>query len=105
MIKTLVFVLAVIAIATCSMNVIPQHNHHGHGIRTRFIGKAQGHVYGDYGYNLGNRYGGLASRGYGRGHIGYVLYGNGGLGNRDYAYANLGFGVYGGFTLGYESYL
>ncbi|GBN12239.1 hypothetical protein AVEN_50943-1 [Araneus ventricosus] len=60
-----IVVLALVAIAACSLDVIPHYSHHGHGhgISTRYFRKAQGHGYGGLGYG-GYGYGGLGYGGY-----------------------------------------
>ncbi|KAF8794577.1 hypothetical protein HNY73_002548 [Argiope bruennichi] len=98
MMKTLIVVLALVAIAACSLDVIPHYSHHGygHGISSRYFKKAQGHGYGGYGLGYG---------GYGLGYGGYGLgYGGYGLGYGGYGYGGLGYGGYGYGGLGYGGY-
>ncbi|GBN12231.1 hypothetical protein AVEN_50936-1 [Araneus ventricosus] len=99
MMKTLILVLALVAIAACSLDVIPHYSHHGygHGINTRYFRRAQGH-----GYGLGYGGYGLVYGGYGLGYGGYGYGGLGGYGG--YGYGGLG-GGYGGSGYGYDAYL
>ncbi|GFX01029.1 hypothetical protein TNCV_4579951 [Trichonephila clavipes] len=71
-----ILLLALVAIAAASLDVIPHYSHHGHGhgISSRYFRKAQGHGYG-LGYD-GYGYGGLGY-GYGYGGLGYGGYGLG----------------------------
>ncbi|XP_055931971.1 neuropeptide-like protein 31 [Argiope bruennichi] len=94
MMKTVILVLALVAIAACSLDVIPHYSHHGygHGISSRYFRKAQGHGYG------------LGYGGYGLGYGGYGGYGYGGLGGYG-GYGYNGLGGYGGFGYGYNAYL
>ncbi|KAF8794578.1 hypothetical protein HNY73_002549 [Argiope bruennichi] len=91
MMKTLIVVLALVAIAACSLDVIPHYSHHGHGhgISSRYFRKPQGHGYGGYGLGYGGY--GLGYGGYG---LGYGGYGYGGLGYGGYGYGGLGYGGY-----------
>ncbi|XP_055931967.1 neuropeptide-like protein 30 [Argiope bruennichi] len=92
-----ILVLALVAIAACSLDVIPHYSHHGygHGISSRYFRKAQGHGYGGYGLGYG---------GYGLGYGGYGGYGYGGLGGYG-GYGYGGLGGYGSFGYGYNAYL
>ncbi|GFY72888.1 hypothetical protein TNIN_407771 [Trichonephila inaurata madagascariensis] len=94
-----VILLALVAIAVASVDVIPHYSHHGngHGISSRYFRKAQGHGYGlGYdGYGLGYGGYGLGYGGYGLGYGGYGLgYGGYGLGYGGYGYGGLGYGGY-----------
>ncbi|GBN65144.1 hypothetical protein AVEN_107359-1 [Araneus ventricosus] len=100
--KEEIVVLALVAIAACSLDVIPHYSHHGygHGIRHGYGGLE----YGGYGY------GGLGYGGYGYGSLGYGGYGYGGLGYGGYGIGNGGYGYgglggYGSFGYGYNAYL
>ncbi|GFT40846.1 hypothetical protein NPIL_48691 [Nephila pilipes] len=77
-----ILVLAFVAIAAASLDVIPHYSHHGHGhgISSRYFRKAEGH-----GYGLGYGGYGLGYGGYGLGYGGYGL-GYGGLGYRGLGY-------------------
>ncbi|GFY72900.1 hypothetical protein TNIN_407891 [Trichonephila inaurata madagascariensis] len=87
-----VFVLALVAVATCSFEVIPNYSHyegishHGNGISNRYFTKTEGLGYGPYG---------LRYDGYG---LGYGTYGYNGLGAYGYD------GVYGLNGLSYGPY-
>ncbi|KAF8794575.1 hypothetical protein HNY73_002546 [Argiope bruennichi] len=91
MMKTVIVVLALVAIAACSLDVIPHYSHHGHGygISNRYFKKAQLHGYGGYGLGYGGY--GLGYGGYG---LGYGGYGYGGLRFGGYSYGGLGYGGY-----------
>ncbi|GFQ72197.1 hypothetical protein TNCT_227921 [Trichonephila clavata] len=79
MIKTVIFVLALVAIVSSS--VIPFYNHYA--------------LLDDYGLGLGN---------YGYPGFGYETYGYPNLGLGTYGYENLGYETYGYPGLGYETY-
>ncbi|GFX01032.1 transposable element Tcb2 transposase [Trichonephila clavipes] len=82
-VQSMILVLALVAIAAASLDVIPHYSHHGHGhgISSRYFRKAQGHGYGyglGYGYGIGYGGYGLGYGSYGRGDLGYDGYGYGG---------------------------
>ncbi|GFY72904.1 hypothetical protein TNIN_407931 [Trichonephila inaurata madagascariensis] len=98
MVKVVIFVLAFVAVATCSFEVIPNYSHyegvshHGNGISNKYFTKTEGLGYGLYG---------LRYDGYG---LGYGTYGYDGLGYGSYGYDGLRRGAYGLNGLGYVPY-
>ncbi|GFY72895.1 hypothetical protein TNIN_407841 [Trichonephila inaurata madagascariensis] len=99
MMKVVIFVLALVAVATCSFEVIPNYSHyegvshHGNGISNRYFTKTEGLGYGLYG---------LRYDGYG---LGYGSYGYDGLRRGAYGLNGLGYVPYGYNGLGYYGYL
>ncbi|GFX01007.1 hypothetical protein TNCV_4579731 [Trichonephila clavipes] len=84
-----IFILALVAVATGSFEVIPTfshyegNNHHGNGISNRYFTKSEGLGYGLNGLRYDGY--GLAYEGfYGLNGFGYVPYGYNGLGYYGY---------------------